>query len=56
MTARVFDIADWQAAQKRRADREAAVIRQLYAGKPESKRPSLDEIMGRSFDPWGGAA
>ncbi len=56
MSARVLDIRHWRAAQRRRAEREAAIVRKLYAGKPEPKRRSLDEIMGPAFDPWGGAA
>ena len=56
MSARILEIHHWRAAQRRRADREAAIVRSLYAGKPQPKRPSLDEIMGSAFDPWGGAA
>jgi hypothetical protein len=56
MSARIFDIHDWRAAQKRRADREAAIIRSLYSGRPQPKGLSLDDILGPAFDPTGGAA
>ena len=56
MSAKIFDRECWRAAQRRRANREAAILRQLYAGPAPRKRLSLDEIMGTAFDPTGGAA
>jgi hypothetical protein len=56
MSARVFDIQDWQAARQRRADRERAVLRALYAGPPQPNRLTLDDILGPAFDPKGGTA
>lgn len=56
MSAKIFDRECWRAAQARRAKREAAILRQLYAGPTPRKRLSLDEIMGPAFDPTGGAA
>lgn len=55
MTARILDYNHWQAARERRACRERAVLRALYAGPKQPMRPTLDEIMSRPFDPWGAA-
>ncbi|GAY19722.1 hypothetical protein [Sphingobium fuliginis] len=56
MSAKIFGRDCWRAAQGRRAEREAAIIRQLYARPAPRKHRSLDEIMGPAFDPTGGAA
>lgn len=56
MTALILDYRHWQAARERRACRERAAMRALYAGRPLSKRMSLDDILGPAFDPNGGAA
>ncbi|MEV5020730.1 hypothetical protein MRBLMA1_000529 [Sphingobium sp. LMA1-1-1.1] len=56
MSARILDIRHWRAAQQRRADRERAAMRQIYAGPPAPRRLSLDDILGPAFDPTGGAA
>ena len=56
MSARILDKPHWDAARKRRASRERAVMRALYSGPPEPKRFTLDEILGPAFDPKGGAA
>ena len=56
MSAKIFDRECWQAAKQRRAKRDQAILRQIYAGPAPRKRLSLDEIMGPAFDPTGGAA
>ncbi|HWV12558.1 MAG TPA: hypothetical protein VN110_04615 [Sphingobium sp.] len=56
MSAVIYSRDCWQAAKQRRAKREDAILRQLYAGPAPRKRLSLDEIMGPAFDPTGGAA
>tara|TARA_B100000378_G_scaffold272911_2_gene265069 strand:- start:2841 stop:3011 length:171 start_codon:yes stop_codon:yes gene_type:complete len=56
MTARILDYRHWQAARERRTSRERAAMRALYAGRPQRKRTSLDEILGPAFEPNGGAA
>lgn len=56
MTAKILDHEHWRAARERRACRERAAMRALYAGPIQPKRPTLDEIMGTTSDPWGGAA
>ncbi|WP_165363599.1 hypothetical protein [Sphingobium cupriresistens] len=56
MTARILDYRHWRAAQERRACRERAIIRSLYAGPIQPKRLTLDQILGPTFDPSGGAA
>lgn len=56
MTAKILDRGHWQAARERRECCERAVLRALHAGPIQPKRPTLDEIMGTSFDTWGGAA
>lgn len=56
MTAKILDYRHWQAARERRASRERATMRALYAGRPQPKRMSLDDIFGQAFDPNGGAA
>lgn len=57
MTAFVLDQRHWRAAQDRRTCRERAVHRKAVAeASCHNRRPTLDEIMSPSFDPWGGAA
>lgn len=56
MTARILDQSHWRAARARRAARERAILRELYAGPVQFRRPSLDDILGPAFDPTGGAA
>lgn len=56
MTARILDYRHWRAARERRATRERAMLRELYAGPVQFTRPSLDDILGPVFDPTGGAA
>lgn len=56
MTARILDQSHWRAACARRASRERAAMRAVYAGPVQPKRLSLDDILGSAFDPTTGGA
>tara|TARA_R110000868_G_scaffold305573_8_gene566645 strand:- start:8170 stop:8343 length:174 start_codon:yes stop_codon:yes gene_type:complete len=56
MTARILDQSHWRAACARRANRERAAMRAVYAGPVQPKRLSLDDILGSAFDPTTGGA
>ena len=54
MTARILDFRHWLAARERRANRQCALMRFQNPASPA--RPTLDDLIGRAFDPPGGAA
>lgn len=57
MSARILDYRHSQAARERRAARARAADRKATAEvSRHNRRSTLDEIMGTSFDPRGGAA
>lgn len=57
MTARIFSKRHWQEAQARRACRHRAAQRSAaIEAASQARRPTLDEILNPTFNPWGGAA